>query len=91
MFVRPGYPSGTSRNRNRHNIRGPVNLQRYGMRQTNVKLEEFARGGAWPPEDDSWFWGTATPLATVSGEQDAQGGVSTGGTDADMPRDAGEA
>lgn len=33
-----------------------MNLQRYGMRQVNVQLEEFSEGGAWPPGDDSWFW-----------------------------------
>lgn len=41
----------------RRGYRG-VNLQRYGMRQVNVKLEEFSEGGAWPPGDDSWFWDT---------------------------------
>lgn len=44
-----------------------MNLQRYGMRQVNVKLEEFSEGGAWPPEDDSWFWDSRTEAETGKG------------------------
>lgn len=41
-----------------------MNLQRYGMRQVNVKLEEFTEGGAWPPGDDSWFWDSRVEAET---------------------------
>lgn len=50
-----------------------MNLQRYGMRYVNVKLKEFSEGGAWPPEDDSWFWDTSETVKT--GELDGQGGA----------------
>lgn len=52
-----------------------MNLQRYGMRQVNVKLEEFAEGGAWPPGDDSWFWGEKLSTVANTAGGDAQGGV----------------
>lgn len=57
-----------------------MNLQRYGMRQANVHLEEFAEGGAWPPEDDSWFWGENLPRMAKNAERDVQGGVFDEGT-----------
>lgn len=55
-----------------------MNLQRYGMRQVNVKLEEFTEGGAWPPGDDSWFWDSRVEAET--GGRDVQlGGISDAG------------
>lgn len=45
-----------------------MSLQRYGMRQVNVKLEEFSEGGAWPPGDDSWFWDTGVQGGVVDEE-----------------------
>ncbi|CAM9237220.1 unnamed protein product, partial [Laminaria digitata] len=60
--------------------RGPVNLQRYGMRQVNVKLEEFSEGGAWPPGGDSWFWDSRVEAET--GERGVQlGGISDAGSE----------
>lgn len=60
-----------------------MNLQRYGMRQVNVKLEEFAEGGAWPPEDDSWFWDENPSKVANNAGRDVQGGVFDEGTGVD--------
>lgn len=51
-----------------------VNLQRYGMRQVNVKLEEFSEGGAWPPGDDSWFWDTGVQGGALDEEEAGEDG-----------------
>ncbi|CBJ25706.1 conserved unknown protein [Ectocarpus siliculosus] len=63
----------------RNSRRGPVNLQRYGMREVNVKLEEFSEGGAWPPGDDSWFWEPEVPAAAdttaAAGRESTKDGV----------------
>eukprot|EP00752_Nemacystus_decipiens_P016356 g14627.t1 len=58
----------------RRNSRRGVNLQRYGMRQVNVKLEEFSEGGAWPPGDDSWFWDTGGPGAALDEDEAGEDG-----------------
>lgn len=77
------------RRNNNNNNRG-VNLERYGMRQVNVKLEEFSEGGAWPPGDDSWFWWDTDDISTG-----VQGGVldgeeTSGEDDDDFPAEGEE-
>lgn len=60
-----------------------MNLQRYGLRQVNVKLEEFAEGGAWPPGGDSWFWGEDLSKVANKAGRDRQDGVFDEGTGVD--------
>ncbi|CAM9667331.1 unnamed protein product [Ectocarpus sp. 12 AP-2014] len=78
----------------RNSRRGPVNLQRYGLREVNVKLEEFSEGGAWPPGDDSWFWEPEVPAAADTtagaGRESTKDGVLDEGAGMDEPPIPGE-
>ncbi|CAN0142732.1 unnamed protein product, partial [Ectocarpus fasciculatus] len=78
----------------RNSRRGPVNLQRYGLREVNVKLEEFSEGGAWPPGDDSWFWDPEVPASAETtaavGQESAKDGVLDESAGMDEPLIPGE-